>query len=288
VWIDRGGKEISRVGDPANYQNPELSPDGKRLVFQRADPAAGLDLWIMELLRGTTTRFTSNPQADVVPVWSPDGSQIVYASGRRFDLFRKSSSGIGEEEMLLTADDATRPTDWSRDGRFIVYQKGTSTEGRLFILPLFGDRQTFPLSRGKSMETEGRFSPDGKFLAYVSNESGREEVYVQTFPPPGNRWQISTNGGEQPRWGRGGKELYYLALDRTLMVVDVQTANGFEPTIPRPLFRTRIPEHLIVGFNSFQYVATADGQQFLVNTELEGPKAVPINVVTNWKAAFTK
>src|SRR5207249_1138098 len=210
----------------------------------RVDPQAGsADIWLIELARNTPSRFTFDPANESAPVWSPDGSRIVFASNRDgvANMYQRLSNGTGNDEVLLKSTDPTGPYDWSPDGRFILFgELSPKTNGDLWLLPLFGDQKPAPFIQTEFTETQGRFSPDGRWVAYASNESGPYQVYVQSFPTSGGKWQVSTGGGAQPLWRRDGKELFYLAPDRKLMAVEVSGAGPtFVPGAPKPLFEAR-------------------------------------------------
>jgi eukaryotic-like serine/threonine-protein kinase len=254
------------------------------------------------LARGTFTRFTFDPHLDNRPVWSPDGSRIVFSSDRNgFDeLYQKISSGAGSDELLLHGemDQNILADDWSLDGRFIIYNQATNglsgkAAGKngpsrdLWILPLDGDRKPYPFLQTEFNETHARFSPDSKWVAYISDETGRAEVYVQSFPASGGKWQISTGGGDQPQWRRDGKELFYLSPDRKLMAVQVKTGETFENGAPVPLFQTKVFPPVSTGARN-NYVVAADGQRFLVNNVVEENASHPITVVLNWTAQLKK
>lgn len=223
---------------------------------------------------------------DWFPVWSPDGSRIVFASNRNglTDLYQKAASGTGSDELLLKSSDPKFPTDWSLDGRFILYEnRDPKTKADLWVLPLEGDRQPFPLLQTEFNEQQARFSPNGKWVAYTSDESGTTQVYVQSFPASGNKWQVSTGGGDQPRWRRDGRELFYLAADGKLVAVEVKTDGTFEAGVPKPLFELHSPT--VAGPFAISYAATADGQRFLVlRSAVEQASTTPITVVVNWAA----
>ncbi len=287
IWFDREGKQLGTVGLTAGYASPWLSPDEKRVAFGRVEPqGGGSDIWLIELARGTPTRFTFDPAFDQTPIWSPDGSRIVFSSDRDgvLNLYQRAASGAGNDEVLLKSDHAKIPNDWSADGRFILYQ--TSTD--LWVLPLSGDQKPFPFLQTEFNEGWGRFSPDGKWVAYSSNESGTWQVYVQSFPASGGKWQVSTAGGAQPQWRRDGKELFYLSSDRKLMAVEVK-GNGptFEAGVPQALFEPRLQTFGLPGPRNI-YVATADGQRFLVTSAPEERISTPTTVVLNWTADLKK
>jgi len=295
TWFDRAGKPLGPVGSPGPYGTPRLSPDQNRLVVELMDPQTlSPDLWLFDLVRGSSSRFTFDPANDAFPVWSPDGTRIAFGSVRDgiMNLYQKLSSGAGEEDPLLQSGEAKYPTDWSPDGRFLLY---TTTGGDVWLLPLSGDRKPVPFLRTPFFEGWARFSPDGRWIAYQSNASGRQEVYVQPFregsgAPSTGIWQVSTDGGTDPQWRRDGKELFYLAPDRTLMAAEVKAGATFEAGSPRPLFAGRA---LAVSFvfavsSPSNYAVSADGQRFLVNTPIEDAAPPPIQVMLSWASGLKK
>jgi eukaryotic-like serine/threonine-protein kinase len=279
VWIDRSGKQLGAPGPPGDYGFPALSPDEKRVAIGRDDPQTGaFNVWLVDLARGIPSRFTFGLASDVYPVWSPDGSRIVFGSNRdgAWSLYQKSSSGAGSEEAILRPSERTWPSDWSLDGRFILYtQSSPDTQGDLWVIPLFGDRQPIPFLQTKFSERNGVFSPDGKWIAYQSDDSGSYQVWVQSFPA-GSKWQVSSEGGTWPRFRRDGKELFYLAANGKLMAVEVKAnTSGLEFGAPKPLFDTHTTD---------RYAVTADGQRFLFSTPVEESVSAPITVILNWTA----
>ncbi len=288
LWFDRTGKQTGELGDPALYSDLELSPDGKRASISIADQAGkGRDIWFYDVARGLRSRFTFGPEAAVTSIWSPDGSRIVFNLNRKghLDLYQKSSSGAGTEEVLLEDNLEKYPTSWSPDGRSILYRTSSpQTRAELFVLPLSGDRKPVPFLNTKFDEGFGQFSPNGRWVAYRSNESGRNEVYVAPFPGPGGKWQISTAGGDRPRWRRDGSEIFYLAPDNKLMAAAVNDKGAnFEVGAVKPLFEARF----VTGGRN-QYAVSADGQRFLINTTPEQEASAPITVVLNWTAGLKK
>jgi Tol biopolymer transport system component len=288
LWLDRSGKQMGALGDPALYTDLELSPDGKRASVSITDQSGkGRDIWFYDVARGLRTRFTFGPVAAVTSIWSPDGSLIVFNANRKghLDLYQKSSSGAGTEEVLLEDNLDKYPTSWSPDGRFILYRTGVGQTGReSFILPLSGDHKPVRFLNTKFDEGYGQFSPDGRWVAYRSDESGRNEVYVAPFPGPGGQWQISTAGGDLPRWRHDGTEIFYLAPDNKLMAATVNGKGAsFEVGAVKPLFETRIA----IG-GRYQYAVSADGQRFLINTVPQQEASAPITVVLNWTAGLKK
>ena len=235
---------------------------------------------------GRTSRFTFDPADDLYPLWSPDGARVVFASSRTgaYDLYQKPGDGSDSEALLLHSADTKRPTAWSPDGRVILYTSAQNN-GDLMVLPMTGtgDRQPYPFLSTPFNEMQGVFAPDGTWVAYQSNESGRFEIYVRPFPGPGGQWQISTGGGTSPRWRKDGKELYYVTPDNKMMAVPVavqRTATGgtFVSGTPAALFQT----HIVPGANRQNYDVARDGR-FLIITALDDTSTEPIHLLLNWK-----
>jgi eukaryotic-like serine/threonine-protein kinase len=289
VWFDRSGKEISKVGDSVSttLSGPSLSLDGQRVVLYRP-VNRNVDIWLLESRRGVLSRFTSDVADDVGPVWSPDGDRIVFSSNRKgiHDLYQKSATAGGSEELLLSTAQTKYATDWSPDGRFVLFN--SQDPKRIFdiwALPLDGNGKPFAVVQTNFDEQNGQFSPDGKWIAYQSDESGRVEIYVQSFPGPGSKWPISTNGGSQVRWRRDGKELFYVALDGGLMAVPIRVPlNAGAPEVGTPvaLFAPPLGGAVQQGDYRHQYMVSSDGQRFLIATVTEGATA-PITVILNWQ-----
>lgn len=291
AWFDRGGKQLASVGMPAVDTGVRFSPDEKRLAVVRFDPQAGSpDIWLIDLARNSPSRFTFDPASETTPVWSPDGSRIIFASNRDGvpNLYQKLSSGAGNDEALLKSAEPMLSHDWSPDGRFILYGVlSPKTNVDLWLLPLFGDQKPALFIQTEFAESQGRFSPDGRWVAYISNESGSFQVYVQSFPSSGGKWQVSTGGGAQPQWRRDGKELFYLAPDRKLMAVEVNgTGPTFVPGVPKPLFDAHVSN--VFPGNGHYYTVTGDGQRFLVNTLVGDSAPVPFTIVMNWTSGLKR
>ena len=276
LWFDRSAKQIGTLGDPSAYSDLELSPDGKRASVTIPDDAGkGQDIWIYDVARGLRTRFTFGPANTFNSIWSPDGSRIVFSSRRKgsSDLYLKASSGAGMEEALLQDNLDKYPDSWSPDGKFILYESaGASRTSDLFVLPLTGDRKPFPLLQSQfGGNDDGQISPDGRWVAYRSTESGRSEIYVAPFPGHGGKWQISNAGGYSPRWRHDGSEIFFLTLDGRLMAVSVNGKGaGFEVGAVKTLFTTHTS---FVG--GYEYDVSADGQRFLINTIPEQATSAP-------------
>jgi Tol biopolymer transport system component len=283
-WFDRSGKTLGTVGQPALYSAPALSPDGTRVAVGVVDAHVGTrDLWLFDLKRDAASRFTFDPTDESNPVWSHDGSQILFTStqtGNR-EIFEKAASGIGNSQLVFASKDQQKSVDdWSPDGRYVVYD--TTSPGSLWVLPLFGDRKPFLFVQGAPEAREARFSPNGRFIAYTSNETGNYETYVETFPDRTGKWQVSADGGTHPEWRGDGKELYFISGGK-LMAVNVSTDGPqFQAGIPKPLFAPDFrPDR---GSGNGVYAVTADGRRFLVATTIEQQTIAPVTVVTNWTA----
>jgi Tol biopolymer transport system component len=288
TWFDRQGEQLGTIGPIANYSAPWLSPDERRVTFTSGVREGGdSDVWSIDVARGTLTRFTFDRAPDMSPVWSPDGGRILFASLRdgHGDLYQRAASGGGADEVLVQSDFLKFPNDWSADGKFILYQEmNPKTSHDLWVFPLTGGQKQFPVLKTPFDERQGRFSPDGRWIAYASNESGPWQVYVRSFPDSGGKWQVSTNGGGQPQWRGDGRELFYVSADRKLMAVDVN-GNGptFDAGTPKELFVLRIQAVGLPGLRNY-YAASKDGRRFLVAKVPGDPAASPTAVVLNWTA----
>jgi Tol biopolymer transport system component len=291
LWMNRRGQPIKSLDVAAGVYGLWLSPDEKRFIADRLDPQTSTyDLWLCDVSGGNAQRFTFNPAIDFFPVWSPDGSSIVWASTRDVipNLYQKAASGSGEETLLWKSDYNKLPSDWSRDGRFIIYrQNDPKTKYDVWFLPMTasGGAKPFPVIQTEANEIAGRLSPDGRWLAFASDESGRFEVYVQSFPGGGSKRQVSTGGGNQPRWRRDGRELFYYARDGKLMTAPVRSGESFEAGAAISLFEFRGGT---LGVNPAPYAVTADGQRFLINAVVETEPNAPLTVVVNWAAGAPK
>ena len=284
VWRDRSGKEIEAIPDSVDVSNPALSPRGDRLAFSGELGFNAASIWIRDLARGVNSRLTSGTPGESCPVWSPDGSRVVYHIIGRQDFYEKSAAGDEEPRLLLKAAegaDITFAGDWSRDGRYIVYsQRSAETDQDIWILPTFGDRKPIPFLRTSFKEFKPVFSPDGHYVAYESNESGRSEIYVRTFPGQEGKWRVSSEGGGTPQWRADGKELFYLGPgEEKLMAVEISIREGFLSGTPKPLFAARVSD----GKTRNKYVPSADGQRFLLETAMPEPTK-PTTIVLNWPA----
>jgi Tol biopolymer transport system component len=298
LWLDRSGKRLSEVSAGHDSTDLRLSPDGRNVAYAKGEPNS--DIWLEELKRDVRMRLTFDTSVDKgAPTWSPDGNEVLFdmAPGGKTPpgIYRKSSSGTGPEELLTQPkepDAMVWPTDWSRDGRFILCVQGeiiARNRGEIWVLPL-SDRKPRVFVRAPGAAYDGQFSPDGRWVAYVSRESGREEVYVVPFDgaqvsdtPPfeqvaiTKRWQVSASGGAFPRWRRDGKELFYVASREQFMATRVDSKGTvFSLGEAQPLFRARL------GSAAFPYDVSADGQRFLVNTFAEAG-TLDFTAVVEWK-----
>ena len=288
IWFDRAGKELGVEGDPGEIANPSLSRSGDRLAFSIVDARAGTsDIWVRDLARGVTSRFTFGPGDEITPLWSPDGSRVVFSSDRdgNFDLFEKAGSGSGEEKPLVEDGVFKFATAWSRDGRYLVYSRQDPKTGwDIWVLPTFGDRKPIAVVQSAFADLNGSISPDGRYIVYQSNESGRVEIYVQSFPGPGGKWQVSAAGGSDSSWRSDGREVFYRAPDQKIMAVEIGSGSDFQAGIPRPLFSGQIQS----GTRRNKYVATADGQRFLLAAPMGRESMTPTTIVVNWSAELGK
>jgi eukaryotic-like serine/threonine-protein kinase len=286
TWFDRQGKRLGTVGEQAVYTNPALSPDGKRLAVARLDPATNTrEIWVLDLARGVSSRFTFDKLDKTNPVWSPDGSRIAFSSARLGPAHRaiywKAAGGAAAEELLLEDAGNNAVEDWSPDGKLLLFNERSHD---IDALPVSGDRKPYPVLKAAFAQDHARLSPDGRWIAYVSQESGRREVFVQSFPPAGGKWQISTSGGTEPSWRRDGKELYFLSGSK-LKAVDVKAAgSSLEASIPKELFEAPV----VVGGarRRSRYLAAPDGQRFLIVASPKAVDATPFIVVQNWQTAL--
>lgn len=281
TWLDRRGQQLGTLDSAFDaYDDPaRISPDGSKIVMTRSS-ADNTDIWVHDLSRGVTQRLTSNPAPDQSPIWSPDGKKLVFSSSRggHFDLYQTSSSGDGGQQLLYASKENKYASSWSADGRFILF----STEKRdgIWVLPVEGAGKYTPMSflQSQANERSGVFSPDSRWMAYVSDESGQSEVYVQRFSLPGSSSPggpgvlISRSGGASPHWRADGKEIFYRSADGTLMSVPLTTDPALRPGVPKRMFAIdRLWE------------VTGDGNRFLVSVPVEQGMS-PFTVVLNWQS----
>jgi serine/threonine protein kinase/Tol biopolymer transport system component len=286
-WFERTGASAGTVGMPASYDNVHLSPDGRRVATDQTDPdGRNIDVWVHEPAWGATTRLTFDPALDQTPVWSPDGKQILFASTRRvgFRLYLKNADGSGPDEEVgdLGAGLLVNAWDWSRDGKNVLVRKGNE----LWYLS-WPERVAKPLLQAKWTVRNAQFSPDGRWMAYASNETGSMEIYVSPFPSVNGKWQVSSAGGEEPRWRQDGKELFYLSAEGKMMAVAVTAGASFETSSPVALFQTHRRQP-VASSDVFSYDVSGDGQRFLIITKGDEPNAAPLSVLLNWASEMEK
>jgi len=304
--FDRQGKILGTVGEPGIYQDVQFSPDAKRVVASRLSPSGSQNLWMTDIVRGISTRFTFDSGGDNLPVWSPDGSRIAFASDRGgvSELYQKLSNGGSEDELLLKFDYSVVPLSWSGDGRFLLFGGPSVAEPIISVMPL--DEKAHATGKpflfvGKGVGIAERFSPGPQgrplWVAYSSSESARWEVYVRPFdpnsptgtPPGGGKWQVSTQGGTSPRWNSNGKELFYVAPDGTVMSVEVSGNAVFQAGVPKALFK---PEGLAPQPAEYVYWdASSDGKKFIFAVSPSANAAAPparFTVVLNWPSLLKK
>jgi Tol biopolymer transport system component len=282
VWRDGAGRVLSEFGDPARYTAPTVSPDGRRVAVCRGEiDGSGQDIWILDTERGTSSRLTFLSTDMQAPVWSPDGQSVVYTAAveGQWTLFRTASNGVGAPESLATFPSWAEVMDWSRDGRYLaLHVWGGETRLDVTILDLTGEAPSTSDLKQSYWEGTPAFSPDGQWLAYFSQESGRREVYVKTFPGTGGKWQVSTEGGSRPFWSADGSTLYFVADDQRIMAADVEVDGGFRVGIPRLVFEYAFP--LATG----SITPWTDGDRFLAAEPVEAADPEPFTVVMNWTA----
>jgi Tol biopolymer transport system component len=286
LWVDRSGKQTPAIDAVSDYRDVTFSPDGKRFAYDQAGASSKGDIWIFDMIRKVNTRFTFDSVQALAPVWSADGRTILFTSRAKSpgDLMIKDVSGTREPEPLLVSADAKYASDWSRDGKYVLYSSaGKDTGWDDWAVPTAGDRKPFPIAQSRFDELFARFSPDGKYVAYYSNQSGRYEVYVQEFPEPHNRWQISTNGGTEPSWRQDGKEMFYRSGQR-VMAVPVQWSPEFTVGTPVELFQAPVAAGITTRA---RYQPAADGQRFLVLASRGRDAVQPASVVLNWTEALS-
>jgi eukaryotic-like serine/threonine-protein kinase len=278
VWVDRKGAEQPIAAPPQAYRNPRVSPDGRRVAVSIIE--LGTQIWIYDLGRDTLTRLTFEGNPNLDPVWTPDRKRVAFSSGNPRNLFWQAADGSGKAERLTTNDYIQSPNSWLPDGQSLAFTEMNPTTGRdVWVLGL-SDRTPHLFLRTPFTEAAPRFSPDGRWLAYVSDESGHFEVYVQPYPGPGGKWQISTESGTEPVWNPNGRELFYRSGGK-MMAVDIATQPGFAAGKPRMLFEGRYSPTPLTSPN---YDVSPDGQRFLMLKPSEQAQAAPtqINVVLNW------
>jgi Tol biopolymer transport system component len=286
--FDRSGKRLGVVGEAADYSNPALSRDDTKLAIDIRDAKTRTrDIWIFDLVRGKRTRLTFDPAEDVNPIWSSDGTRIAFISDRsgQRNIYWKAADGSGSEELLVGGKEGQENVeDWSQDGKDLIYNVLVPAGAHLYVLPL-ADRKPIPFLNSEFRTEEGQFSPNSRWVAYRSTESGRPEIYVQGFTLDSSqargKWQVSVDGGELPRWRRDGKELFFHFGDG-YFAVDVKTdGSPFQAGIPKFLFAIPTVSTSVGGGSPF--VVTKDGQRLLVLATIEKTANAPLEVLVNWR-----
>jgi eukaryotic-like serine/threonine-protein kinase len=285
AFRDRSGRLLDAPIPPGSFVEFSLSPDGKRVVAGATGGTSENNVWMLDLVRNTVSRLTFGKGEDSSPVFSPDGERVAYGSDRngKSDIFARAASGVGAEELLWKSDEAKWPDDWTKDGQaLLVESQNPRSQMDLWLLPLGGDRKPVPLLTSPANEAHSALSPDGRYFSYTSDETGRSEIYVQSFPPGGGKWQVSSGGGDQALWRRDGKELFYLAADGRLMAVPVSTSPSFSAGAAQALFDAATGETTPSGVRNF-YIPAPDGSKFLVLSYSRTGKTNSVHVVLNWK-----
>jgi Tol biopolymer transport system component len=290
TWFDRSGRKLDTAGELGEIANPVLAPDGKRVLITIRDPATRTrDIWILDLTRGVSSRLTFDPAEDFNPVWSPDGAYVVFSSNRKGhkDLYRKRADGTGGEEELLASDVDKNVDSLSPDGKYLLYNTtGTGKPLSTWALPLSGDRKPVLIAGDRYTATYSQFSPDGRWIAYMSLESGRAQVVVQSAPWSGaqaGKWQVSTAGGTMPQWRRDGKEIFFVAGNKLMAAPIKSDGTTFDSGVPVTLFVIRPG---ISQRNHF--AASADGQRFLFAWPTNSGAPGQVHVLLNWPSLLKK
>ncbi len=289
AWLDRRGRLLQHVGEAARYEGPfQMAPDGRRILVARGAPDSQ-QVWLLDSITNAESRITFGPDRQTNPVWSPDGTRIAIQSRRdqTSRLYLEAADGTGATETLYETDAPFTVTDWSPDGRFLVLAvRGPASLSDIWLLPFAGDRRPIPFLESRFNKTQATISPDSRWIAYTSYESGNDEVYVESFPTPGGKRQVSAHGGVQPRWRADGRELFYVSPDRMLTAVPVELDQSFRVGTLAPLFKLPvIPQgSQSIGLSTL-YAAAPDGLKFLTVVPPDGSDA-PITVILNWTAAL--
>ena len=294
VWYDRQGKPLSRLGSPEYSSWPQISPDGKRLAIRLLTPPGGaFDIWVYDLARGVHTHMSFSALTAYAPAWSPNGKQLAYAHSSQQTtgdhMYLLNPDGTAKEEALeqpVIESLGNYPSSWSPDGQVLLFDhQDKAGKFSIWALPFSGDRKPYTFMESRFNSQMGKFSPDGHWVAYVSNDSGTDEVYAAPFPGPGSRIQISSGGGSQPRWRRDGQELFYLSPEQKMMAAQIIAGGGdFRVGSVHTLF-TVSP---LGGVPGYLYDVTADGQKFIIAQDFEHTSTVPLTIVTNWSAELRK
>jgi len=294
-WFDRQGKLISAAGDPGDFAGFAVSPDGARAAMA-LNKDRNRDIWLLDFTRGANTRLTFNPGVDLQPVWSPDGSQVAFSTAGKtgIEIHQKLAAGVGEEQTL-TSPEANRGAndfvqDWSHDGKLLLYAQQLAGQN-LWVLPMDGDRKPVPFAPSSAIQSQGRFSPDSRWIAYTSNESGRNEIYVQPYPATrdgGGKWMISIAGGVQPLWRRDGKEILYIGPNGEVMAASIEAGATFKASIPKQLFVAPFFGGPGGNFPFRRWDISPDGQRFLIDSTMGASNSSPVTMILNWQSVLKK
>jgi len=305
TWLDRQGKLLGTAGKPGIYYRLALTPNSAQAAigWMNSQASSNTDVWLLDFSRSTNARFTFGKGNSSRPIWSPDGKRVIFNSDREgaFNLYEKPASGAEEEVLLLKSSENKIPTSWSSDGRFVLYtSQSPKTKNDLWVLALENDAKTIPFLRTEFSEGDGHFSPDMQWIAYVSNESGSNEVYVSGFSQSsrassartGEQWVVSQGGGMGPRWRGDSKELYYRTPDGKVMAVEIAGSTSFRAGIPKPLFQAPPEMQPVTGLASLAifpvWDVTPAGDRFLLSTPAANISSTPFTVILNWTALLKK
>jgi Tol biopolymer transport system component len=287
TWVDLAGRTLGSVGERSEAYAMRLAPDGRRASVIVGDP--NNDIWVHDLDRGVRTRLTRDERVFASPVWSPDGSEILYCAQKPpndYHLAVVRADGAGKKRVVLTSKDRTEPTDWSPDGRYVLIDRGNIGVSDIWVYPLADPTKAFALVQGPFWESSGQFSPDGRWVAYRSAETGRAEIYVTPFSGEGARWQISTAGGTAPRWSRDGRTLYFFSLNQEFMAATYEVrAGSFAVKEVRRLFPMNVFTGPRLGIPA--YDVSPDGKRFLVSSAGESGET-RVALISNWPAELPK
>jgi len=288
VWLDRNGRELGELGAPASHTGIALSADGRLIATEITDASGqAQDIWVRDLARGIASRITVDPASDIWPAWSADSKTLYWSSNRssKYQIFRRELAGVSQDSLFFSGPNSAGPTDVSRDGNYVACMQTDGAGGwDAYAVPTHGERKLIPIAMSKFSELRARFSPDGRWVAFDSDQSGRVEVYVQSFPVAGAPIQISNQGGVDARWRADGKELYYRTPQQEIMAVDVKTGERFEAGAPVRLFGSPLTA---TGLQVARWIPAADGQRFLFSAPMRAEMSPPL-VVFNWNAVLDR
>jgi len=288
IWYDRTGKPLDTLADGALFSAPAISPEETLMAAETVDPTNGAsDIWVFDLTRKTRTRFTFDPGSDETPIWSSDAKSIIFSSWKTgvTNIYRKDANGAGTEEPLVKSESDLFASSVSHDDQYLLYGTEAASGGSdIFVRPMSGDHPPTPVAQSRFVENNGVFAPNGRWIAFDSDESGRTEVYVVPFPDLKGRWQVSASGGREARWRGDGKELFFIGPDSEIMAAEIEEDGA---TIKIGAVKTLF-KPVLAQIQGGQYAISKDGERFLVNVAVEEEGAVPMTLVINWPAELTK